>query len=134
MKKKKVYIYIIHRTVFHANMESYPVQYERQHKSFTHIEHHIGVAGWLHSSLLRIYFPGFIACVASVSNRVIARKLERKRSFVPLPLPRHSFSFCSRSNFLDEPREETLATQATGFTVLIPIHTAKKSAKNLSDM
>ena len=78
MKKKKVYIYIIHRTVFHANMKSYPVQYERQHKSFTHIEHHIGVAGRLHSSLLRIYFPGF--------------------------------------------------------TVLIPIHTAKKSAKNLSDM
>ena len=67
-----------------------------------------------------------LACVASVSSRVIARKLERKQkkrlkgegegrtsgSFVPLPLPRHSFFFYSRSNFLDEPREETLATQA----------------------
>ena len=29
------------------------------------------------------------------------------------PLPRHSFFFCSRPSFLDEPREETLATQAT---------------------
>ena len=41
----------------------------------------------------------FLACVASVSNRVIARKLERKQkkrlkgSFVPLPLPRHYFFF-----------------------------------------
>ena len=46
-----------------------------------------------------------LACVASVSNRVIARTLERKQkkvegggekregSFVPLPLPRHSFFF-----------------------------------------
>ena len=48
-----------------------------------------------------------LACLASVSNRVIARKLERKRkikkckrewegrrgSFFPLPLPRHSFVF-----------------------------------------
>ena len=48
-----------------------------------------------------------LACLASVSNRVIARKLERKRkikrckregegrrgSFFPLPLPRHSFFF-----------------------------------------
>ena len=41
-------------------MKSYPLQYERQHKSFTNIEHHIGVAGRLHSSLLRIYFPGFM--------------------------------------------------------------------------
>ena len=57
-----------------------------------------------------------IACVASVSNRVIARKLERKQnkgSFVPLPLPRHSFFFCSYPTFRDEPREETLATQAS---------------------
>ena len=42
--------------------------------------------------------PPYLACVASVSNRVIARKLERKQrkgwsSFVPLPLPRHSFFF-----------------------------------------
>ena len=48
-----------------------------------------------------------LTCLASVSNRVIARKLERKRkikrckregegrrgSFFPLPLPRHSFFF-----------------------------------------
>ena len=48
-----------------------------------------------------------LACLASVSNRVIARKLERKRkikrckregegrrgSFFPLPLPCHSFFF-----------------------------------------
>ena len=33
-------------------------------------------------------------------------------SFFPLPLPRHSFFFCSCPSFLDEPREETLATQA----------------------
>ena len=55
-----------------------------------------------------------LACVASVSNRVIARKSERKqkkRSFFPLPLPRHIF-FCSCPSFLSEPREETLATQA----------------------
>ena len=65
-----------------------------------------------------------LACLASVSNRVIARKLERKRkikrckregegrrgSFFPLPLPRHSFFFCSRSR---RTRAETLATQAT---------------------
>ena len=34
------------------------------------------------------------------------------KSFFPLPLPRHFF-FCSCPNFLDEPREETLATQLT---------------------
>ena len=66
-----------------------------------------------------------LACVASVSNRVIARKLERKQkkkkrvqsSYCAKvradPLPRHSFFFCSRPSFLDEPRKETLATQAT---------------------
>ena len=69
---------IIQRTAFHANMKSCPVLYERQHKSFTNIEHHIGVAGRLQSSLLHIYFPGF--------------------------------------------------------RVRIPVHTAKKSARNLSDM
>ena len=37
---------------------------------------------------------------------------KRKGSFIPLPLPRHSFFFCSCPSFLDEPREETLATQA----------------------
>ena len=34
-------------------------------------------------------------------------------SFFPLPLPCDSFFFCSSPSFLDEPREETLATQAT---------------------
>ena len=63
-------------------------------------------------------FVVVVACVASVPNRVIARKLERKQKkdgfFVPLPLPRHSFFFfCSCPSFLDEPREETLATQAS---------------------
>ena len=64
-----------------------------------------------------------LACVASVSNRVIARKLERKQkkvwrgrgekeTFIPLPLPRHSFYFLLLPSFLDELREETLATQA----------------------
>ena len=48
----------------------------------------------------------FIACVASVSNRVIARKLERKQ--------KKGF-FCSCPSFVDEPREETLETQARSF-------------------
>ena len=39
-----------------------------------------------------------LACVASVSNRVTERELEREH----LPLPRHSLFFCSRPNFLDE--------------------------------
>ena len=41
-----------------------------------------------------------------------------KKSFIALPLPRHSFFFffCYRPSFLDEPREETLATQARGST------------------
>ena len=65
-----------------------------------------------------------LACLGSVSSRVIARKLERKRkikrckregegrkgSFFPLPLPRHSLFFFSRSR---RTRAETLATQAT---------------------
>ena len=54
-----------------------------------------------------------LACVASVSNRVIARKLERKQKKVCSPPPPPSFIFfCSCPSFLDEPREETLATQA----------------------
>ena len=40
-------------------------------------------------------------------------KKKLKKEGVPLPLPRHSFFFCSCPSFLDEPREETLATQAT---------------------
>ena len=46
----------------------------------------------------------------------ISKKVEGG-SFFPLPLPRHSFIhffffFRSCPSFLDEPREETLATQA----------------------
>ena len=46
-----------------------------------------------------------IACVASVSNRVTARKLEReqKKKKVSFPSPSLVLSFfCSRPNFLDE--------------------------------
>ena len=39
--------------------------------------------------------------------------LRASGSFFPLPLPRHSFFFCSCPSFLDEPREETLAMQAS---------------------
>ena len=67
-----------------------------------------------------------VACVASVSNRVIARTLERKQKKVegggggekrkpsfPSPSPViHFFLLLSCPSFLDEPREETLATQA----------------------
>ena len=60
----------------------------------------------------KVAFSGFsVACVGSVSSRVIARKFPSP----PLPLPLHSFfllsSQCSR-----RPRAETLATQAR-FTV-----------------
>ena len=51
-----------------------------------------------------------LACVASVSNRVIAQNLDP--SF-PSPSPVIHFFFCSSPSFPDEPREETLATQAT---------------------
>ena len=83
------------------------------------------------------FFTFFLACIASVSNRVIARKLERKQkkgwrgrgrgeeevcgqavpSF-PSPSP-VIHVFCSCPSFLDEPREETLATQATFFCVFV---------------
>ena len=56
-----------------------------------------------------------IACVASVSNRVTARKLEReqkKKGFIPLPLPR-PFFFLPSSQLSRRTREETLATQAS---------------------
>ena len=72
--------------------------------------------------LLKVRHFFFLACVASVSNRVIARKLERKQKkgwrgrgeeFLHSPPPPPSFLFfCSCPSFLDEPREETLATQA----------------------
>ena len=41
--------------------------------------------------------------------------LRASGSFFPLPLPCHSFFFLllPQPQFLDEPREETLATQAT---------------------
>ena len=74
-----------------------------------------------------------IACVASVSNRVIARKLEQKQkkkgSFFPLPLSRHSFFFRSCPSFLDEPREETLATQASLHTLLVVVAQSLKLIK-----
>ena len=47
-----------------------------------------------------------LACVASVSNRVIARKLERKRK------KRVSFLFLLSSHLSRRTRAETLATQA----------------------
>ena len=49
--------------------------------------------GDLMSIMIFDSFPREVACVASVSNWVIARKLERKQNFVPLPLPRHSVFF-----------------------------------------
>ena len=72
-----------------------------------------GVGPWGGASPYKTFLsipPGFVrppalallACVASVSNRVIARKVERKQKIF----------FCSCPSFLDEPREETLATQA----------------------
>ena len=64
----------------------------------------------------------FLACVASVSNRVIARKLEREQKnkqtnkLNPLPLPRHSLFFYLLSSQLSRrTREETLDTQAIMF-------------------
>ena len=50
-----------------------------------------GKTGQQTSKLPKIEFSDAsrLACVASVSNRVIARKLERKQK--KLPLPRHSF-------------------------------------------
>ena len=42
--------------------------------------------------------------------------LRASGSFFPLPLPRHSFYFCSRPNFSRGTRAETLATQATPIT------------------
>ena len=76
-------------------------------------------------SFVRLYISLYLlACIASVSNRVIARKLERKQkkgSFVPLPLPSHSCFFCSCPSFLDEPCEETLATQAMYLLFLLTV-------------
>ena len=53
-----------------------------------------------------------IARLASVSNRVIARKLERKRSLLSPPPP-PSFLFLLSSQLSRRTRAETLATQAS---------------------
>ena len=60
-------------------------------------------------------------------HRVIARKFERKQKkgwrFLHSPPPPPSFIFfffCSCPSFLDEPREETLATQAKADTSTNP--------------
>ena len=50
---------------------------------------------------------------AEAKKRLKGEGEGRRGSFVPLPLPRHSCFFCSCPSFLDEPREETLATQAS---------------------
>ena len=68
-----------------------------------------------------------LACVASDSSRVIARKLEREQkkekrkgegegrgvSFAPFPLPPHSFFFLLSSQPSRRTRAETLAMQAS---------------------
>ena len=74
-----------------------------------------------------------LACLASVSNRVIARKVERKRkikrceregegrrgSFFPLPLPRHSFFFAL---VLDElARKRLLRRLLRGCSQALPV-------------
>ena len=46
--------------------------------------------------------------------------LRASGSFFPLPLPRHSFFFFSRSNFSRRTRAETLATQASYPTASLP--------------
>ena len=63
----------------------------------------------------------FLACVASVSDRVLARKLEREQKnkqtnkLNPLPLPRHSLFLRLSSQLSRRTREETLDTQAIMF-------------------
>ena len=85
-------------------------------------------------SLLVAFFAIWLtACVAGVSNRVIARKLEReqkkkvegggggekRKSFIhSFPLPRHSFFFCSRPcNFLDELARKRLLRRLFGYRI-----------------
>ena len=53
-----------------------------------------------------------IACVASVSNRVIAQKLERKRKKPSFPSPSPVITFLLSSQLSRRTRAETLATQA----------------------
>ena len=61
----------------------------------------------------------FLACVASVSNRVIARKLEReqknKQTQSPPPPPSFPFPYLLSSQLSQRTREETLDTQAIMF-------------------
>ena len=64
-------------------------------------------------SHLKVGSNAHIACVASVSNRVIARKLERKQK------KGWKCFFCSCPSFLDEPREEKLATQANAHKIIL---------------
>ena len=48
------------------------------------------------------------------SKRFQSSYCAKVRAEASLPLPRHSLCFSSCPSFLDEPREETLATQAKG--------------------
>ena len=61
------------------------------------------------------YFLGFTSLRSKrfQSSYYAKVRAEAKKKGFPLPLPRHSIFFCSGPGFLDEPREETLATQAT---------------------
>ena len=61
------------------------------------------------TKISRIGKSSNIACVASVSNRVTARKLEREQ--------KKNFLFLLSSQLSRRTREETLATQATSNTV-----------------
>ena len=55
--------------------------------------------------------------------------LRASGSFFPLPLPRHSFYFCSRPSFSRRTRAETLATQATPITIWPILPKKKKVGK-----
>ena len=61
------------------------------------------------------YFLGFTSLRSKrfQSSYYAKVRAEAKKKGFPLPLPRHSIFFCSGPGFLDEPREETLATQVT---------------------
>ena len=58
-----------------------------------------------------VLFQVFVACVASVSNRVTARKLEQEQK-------RPFFFFLLSSQLSRRTREETLATQAKVFVAI----------------
>ena len=69
----------------------------------------------LFAALMELFLMDLIQVRESCAiSREVCASLRSKRfqsSFFPLPLPRHIF-FCSCPSFLNEPREETLATQA----------------------